>query len=187
MSTLYIIIYYIPQLHYIRSSTDHYYKVRTFIEPGPRANNFVRPPPASAASIYLRTHVAGRMAERFIRAAERSLVSRSESGRVAGACSLSRVRTMSYRRLYRRDAARRSVTRRRDGNTRLSRAFLPACLHTRIHIRTHSVVSFLAVARYLIFTSSPLCRRGKSSSVDSRVSYRVPSVANRPTFNFSTF
>lgn len=69
------------------------------------------------------------MAKRFItRCGEKS---RSKSGRVAGTRSLSWVRTMSYRRLYRRGAARRSVTRQRDGNTRLSRAFLPACLCTR--------------------------------------------------------
>lgn len=99
--------------------------------------------------------------------------SRSESGRVAGAHSLSRAWTMSYRRLYRRGAARRFVTRRRDGNTRLSRAFCPrasvcVCVcagpHTYMHTRTTQpscpfvVVSFLAVARYLIFASSPLCR-----------------------------
>lgn len=68
-----------------------------------------------------------RMAKRFTRGGEKS---RSESGRVAGTRSLSPVRTMGYRRLYRRGAARRSVTRRRDGNTRLSRAFCRVSPHT---------------------------------------------------------
>lgn len=94
---------------------------------------------------------------------------------------------MSYRRLYRRGAARRSVTRRRDGNTRLSRVSRAAtcacacvCMRARVYVhklRTHTqharscslvVVSFLAVARYLIFASSPLCRGENRRKLNGR-------------------
>jgi len=144
-------------------------KFALLIEPSSGANNFVRPSPASTASIYLRDAWQGqRMTKRFIRAWRAGEKSRSESGRVAGTRSLSWVRTMSYRRLYlymRRGAARRSVTRQRWEYE------IVACVSARVtshtyticpRVRTHTVGSFLAVAWYLIFALSPLCWRGKS-------------------------
>lgn len=170
ISTLYIAFLY----HIIFApSTVHYYKVRTFIEPGPRANNFVRPPPASAASIYLRDARggAGGTAKRFIRTVERSLSFRIRPSR---RCTL--IVPGTNNELPAPLSSRRRKTLRNE--TARWEYEIVACVSTRVspHVRTHakyvctyaranthSAVGFLAVARYLIFASSPLCRRGKSS------------------------
>ena len=139
------------------------------IEPSSEANNFVGPPPASAASIYLRDAWRGPSEWRNVLYArgepERSLVqNQAESRRytliVPGTNNELPAPLSSRRRKTLRNETARweyeivaCVSARVSSHTYTMRA----------RVRAHTVVSFLAVARYLIFASSPLCWRGKSS------------------------